>query len=390
MLLTSGNEARYCTYSNAGGAVSGDGWMTDKLEETLTAEREGVAEAASEETPTKVYLPTVVLKHRTGEIEQIAPPAAATGTQITSNGGTSMPTGTTDVEPGDSKRRFGYQLIGTVLIAVGLLTIALTVGILAWRGHQHTVETQAFLSRVSTPSAIPATRAVNQPPAVTPFPSTVSGALVPDTARTPTANVATRAAQPVATTSDGKNRSLIAAAPVNTPAPTSAAPPDGGGTPAPPPPPKPRMPAATHLSIPAIRVDSDIIDVGVSAIEIDGQKAFIWDVAPYAVGHNFSSANPGEGENIVLAGHDDWQGEVFKNLYKLKKGDEIMVHIGDGEKKYHVDDILLLPEVGESLEKRVQNASFIGTTGDERVTLVTCWPYGVDDHRLIVIARPNQ
>jgi sortase A len=362
--------------------------MTDKPEETLTIERESTADTLGEEKPIKVFVPTVVLKHKTGEIEDIAPPAAATDTQITGDNGTSTPTGTTDVEPGDPKRRFGYQLIGTLLIAVGLLTIALTVGILAWRGHQHTAETQAFLNRVSTPSVIPATRAANQPPA-TPFPSTVSGALVPDTARTPTANVATRAAQPVATTSDGKNRSLIAAAPVNAPAPTSAAPPNEGGTPAPPPPPKPRMPAATHLSIPAIRVDSDIIDVGVSQIEINGQKAFIWDVAPYAVGHNFSSANPGEGENIVLAGHDDWQGEVFKNLYKLKKGDEIMVQAGDGEKKYHVDEILLLPEIGESLEKRVQNASFIGTTGDERVTLVTCWPYGVDDHRLIVIARPN-
>ena len=42
------------------------------------------------------------------------------------------------------------------------------------------------------------------------------------------------------------------------------------------------------------------------------------------------------------------------------------------------------------LEKRIQNAAFIGTTGDERLTLVTCWPYAVDDHRLIVIARPNQ
>jgi sortase (surface protein transpeptidase) len=25
---------------------------------------------------------------------------------------------------------------------------------------------------------------------------------------------------------------------------------------------------------------------------------------------------------------------------------------------------------------------------EERLTLITCWPYGVDDHRLIVVAKP--
>ncbi|HEY8291096.1 MAG TPA: sortase, partial [Thermomicrobiales bacterium] len=240
----------------------------------------------------------------------------------------------------------------------------------------------AFLSRVTTP-----TTSLTQP---TPFPSTVSGALVPDTAKTPTANAGTRAAQPVATTTDGKDRNIIAVvpAPVATPTPMAAG--DIAPTDAPTPTPKPQMPKPTHLTIPAINVDSSVIEVGVSPVEIDGQQAYIWDVAPYAVGHNFSSADPGEGENVVLSGHDDWQGEVFKNLYKLKKGDEIDVQAGDRTISYHVDDILLLPEVGQPLAKRIENAKFIGTTGDERLTLVTCWPYGVDDHRLIVIARPNQ
>ena len=32
---------------------------------------------------------------------------------------------------------------------------------------------------------------------------------------------------------------------------------------------------------------------------------------------------------------------------------------------------------------------YIGDTPDERLTLITCWPYGINDHRLIVIARPD-
>ncbi|MCA1668215.1 MAG: sortase [Thermomicrobia bacterium] len=295
-------------------------------------------------------------------------------------------------DPPAPARRGISQLLGTLLIAVGILTILLTVGVTAWNRHQHDAETQAFLSRVTTPTtrATSASRA-----ATTPFPSTVSGALVPDTARTPTANVATRAAQPVATTSDGKDRAVIAVVPAPTatlPLPATAA--DGSApnaTPVPPTPePRPKMPKPTHLTIPVIGVDSNVVEVGISPVEIDGQQVNIWDVAPYAVGHNFSSANPGEGENVVLTGHDDWQGEVFKNLWRLKKGDQLTVQAGDRQIAYHVDEILLLPEVGQPLEKRIENAAFIGTTGDERLTLVTCWPYGVDDHRVIVIARPNQ
>ena len=284
-------------------------------------------------------------------------------------------------------RRGIRDFVGTLLIAAGILTILLTVGITAWNRHQRDAETQAFLRRVTTPTVPGPAGSPLQP---TPFPSTISGALVPDTAKTPTANVSTRAAQPVATTTDGKDRNIIAVipAPVATPAPTASG--DTAPTDAPSPTPKPKMPKPTHLTIPAINVDSNVIEVGISPIEIDGQQAYIWDVAPYAVGHNFSSADPGEGENVVLTGHDDWQGEVFKNLYKLKKGDQIEVQAGDRTISYHVDDILLLPEVGQPLEKRIENAKFIGTTGDERLTLVTCWPYGVDDHRLIVIARPNQ
>lgn len=312
-----------------------------------------------------------------------APPAIAT-TADEGDGG--------DESPPPAHRGIS-QRVGTLLIAVGILTILLTVGITAWNRHQRDADTRAFLSRVTTPTVPVAPTApgtvVSIAPA-TPFPSTVSGALVPDTAKTPTANVGTRAAQPVATTTDGRDRTIIAPAPAPTATPAATAASDAAPTDAPPPTPKPKMPKPTHLTIPAIKVDSDVIEVGVSPIEIDGQQAYIWDVAPYAVGHNFSSADPGEGENVVLTGHDDWQGEVFKNLYKLKKGDQLTVQAGDRQIGYHVDDILLLPEVGQPLEKRIENAKFIGTTGDERLTLVTCWPYGVDDHRVIVIARPNQ
>ncbi|MGI8855101.1 MAG: sortase [Thermomicrobiales bacterium] len=364
--------------------------MTDDAESAVTERTDDAAKTETADQAAENVKPEAVAVLET---ESETEPAEAV-TESTGDDGDSVPPpdALSADEDGDAAaapvgpRRIS-QWLGTLLIAAGFLTIALTVGITAWHRHQQDAETQAFLSRVSTPPPVSTQAAANHP---TPFPSTVSGVLVPDTARTPTANVATRAAQPVATTSNGLDRSILVAPVAPTPTPQPVAPGSDAPTAAPTPPPRPKMPLPTHIQIPAIKVDSDIVEVGVSQTTVDGQDALIWDVAPYAVGHNFSSASPGEGENVVLSGHDDWQGEVFKNLYKLKKGDEIDVQAGDRKIAYHVDDILLLPEVGETLEKRVANAAFIGTTGDERLTLVTCYPYGVDSDRIIVIARPNQ
>src|SRR5262249_15791950 len=160
-----------------------------------------------------------------------------------------------------------------------LVTIGITVGVSAWHKQQQDSDTQAFLRRVNTPRPFPGT---------TPFPSTVSGALIPNNAQTPTANAATRAAQPVATTPPATKRAIIAPllpAATVTPVATTAgsattvagSEPTAVATPTP----KPKMPLPSHLTIPSIKVDSDIVEVGVSPVEIEGQEMLTWDVAPY-------------------------------------------------------------------------------------------------------------
>lgn len=267
-------------------------------------------------------------------------------------------------------KRALYQSLGNLLIVGGLAAIVLALGITGWNRYREAAEMRDLLSRVSTPKPLVAASASTR------------------TARSLTATAvpsATPAAQPVATATDGVDRSLIAAR--STVAPTADAA-TAAPTEVPTPTPTPRMPVPTRLTIPAIKLDSEIVEVGVSPKVIEGQQVYIWDVAPYVVGHHFSSANPGEGENIVLNGHVDWQGEVFRNLNKVKQGDEVRVEAGGRTFVYKVDEMLLLLETGQPLEERLDNAKYIGTTGDERVTLVSCWPYGVDNYRLIVIARP--
>lgn len=144
----------------------------------------------------------------------------------------------------------------------------------------------------------------------------------------------------------------------------------------------------TRLVIPAISLDSPVVPVGWKVQEVNGQTVAVWEVARYAVGHHFGSANPDEGSNIVLAGHSGGFGAVFRRLLELQPGDEVVLYGAGRQHLYVVEEILLLPEIGIPFEERLHNAVYMNPTDEERVTMITCWPVRVYDHRVIVLARP--
>jgi LPXTG-site transpeptidase (sortase) family protein len=41
------------------------------------------------------------------------------------------------------------------------------------------------------------------------------------------------------------------------------------------------------------------------------------------------------------------------------------------------------------LDVRIQNNDYILPKEDERLTLVSCWPYETNSHRVIIVARPR-
>jgi LPXTG-site transpeptidase (sortase) family protein len=91
----------------------------------------------------------------------------------------------------------------------------------------------------------------------------------------------------------------------------------------------------------------------------------------------------------VLNGHNTSKGEVFRYLYKVEVGAQIFVAGDDGEVYvYRVGEKYILKEAGQSLEVRLENARYIQWTPDERLTLVTCHPYGSLANRLVLIAYP--
>jgi sortase A len=168
-----------------------------------------------------------------------------------------------------------------------------------------------------------------------------------------------------------------AGAPSPTATPVATAQPGGEFKPAPP----------TRLVIPAIQVDAPVETVGWSVVEQDGQQLSMWDVPNRrAAGWLRSTALLGEPGNTVLDGHHNIFGEVFRDLVDLEQGDAIQVWAGDQMREYVVSLRKILPEKGQPLEVRLENAKWIQPTKDERLTLISCWPYTNNTHRLVVVA----
>lgn len=137
-----------------------------------------------------------------------------------------------------------------------------------------------------------------------------------------------------------------------------------------------------------VRVAAPSIKLDTGVYEVYGVKG-TWEVADYAAGHHYNSLNPGEGGNIVLSGHNNWRGEVFRDLDKLKPGDEIHVWTQEGkEYVYKVSKIDKLKEAGASYAQRLKNAQVMNETPQEQLTLISCWPYTTFTHRLVVTADP--
>lgn len=145
----------------------------------------------------------------------------------------------------------------------------------------------------------------------------------------------------------------------------------------------------TRVLIKSVGIDTPVIPVGWYIVEQNGRQYSVWDVADYAGGWHKTSALPGQPGNTVLSGHHNIKGEVFRYLVDVQEGDEIVVYVGETPYRYFVEQKLIVKEKGEPVEVRRQNAQWIAPTNDVRLTMVTCWPYTNNTHRVIVVAKPS-
>ena len=102
-------------------------------------------------------------------------------------------------------------------------------------------------------------------------------------------------------------------------------------------------------------------------------------VLQIAAGHIEGSSLPvgGAGTHCVLSGHRGLpSAKLFTNLDELVEGDVFMLRVLDQVLTYEVDQILIVePQDVSALEIE---------EGKDYCTLVTCTPYGINTHRLLV------
>lgn len=102
-------------------------------------------------------------------------------------------------------------------------------------------------------------------------------------------------------------------------------------------------------------------------------------VLQVAVGHLEWSSLPvgGESTHCVLSGHRGLpSAKLFTNLDKLVEGDVFMLRVLDEILTYEVDQILIVEPNDTNALRIVEKEDYC--------TLVTCTPYGINSHRLLV------
>ena len=144
----------------------------------------------------------------------------------------------------------------------------------------------------------------------------------------------------------------------------------------------PAEPATTGVGVPYPEFTHNelVIDaIGVRIPIVQGET----EEALEEGGWHYSDAAPGDGSNIVIAGHRfkylPPHNETFYLLDKLQPGDLMEVHWEGLNYMYRVDEVF---------EVQPDAVEVAAPTETEQVTLITCTPVFTTDRRLIVKATP--
>ncbi len=120
-----------------------------------------------------------------------------------------------------------------------------------------------------------------------------------------------------------------------------------------------------RIQIPAISVDAPIV-------QGDG-----WEQLKKGVAQHLGTPNPGETGNVVFAAHDDIFGEIFRNLDKLQPGDTVILYTNARQYTYVVTGTQIVAPTRVDVMAATPNAV---------VTLISCYPYLIDNQRIVVSA----
>lgn len=143
-----------------------------------------------------------------------------------------------------------------------------------------------------------------------------------------------------------------------------------------------------QLEVPTIRLTTAVVNRGWhSIIQPDGEIVNKWDEVDFAAGWHKNSALPGQRGNVVISGHSNTGGSVFRDLWQLQPGSMIYLNHNRVRYGYKIETVTIEQETFASEAQRNENAAYLQQTDDSRLTLITCWPWYSDSHRVFVVAK---
>ena len=165
-----------------------------------------------------------------------------------------------------------------------------------------------------------------------------------------------------------------------------------------------------RIAMPDLEIDAPVVEMGWKVAEANGERTSVWDLNAISngmAGHLMNSSLPGQPGNVVIAGHHNIEGQVFKNIsliwsdddaeveadgvtYRSRLLDGRAITLGDAagqEFTYVVEGMYKLPDRDVSQSQRLENGRFMAATSDPTLTLVTCWPFSNNTHRIVVVAK---
>ncbi len=123
---------------------------------------------------------------------------------------------------------------------------------------------------------------------------------------------------------------------------------------------------ARRIIAPAINVDAPIV-------QGDG-----WEQLKKGVGQHLGSGEAGQPGNLVLSAHNDIFGEIFRYLDRLAPGDEIQIQT--------LTQVFTYIVTGTRIVEPTE-VSVLAPTPAATLTLISCYPYLVDNQRIVVFGE---
>jgi LPXTG-site transpeptidase (sortase) family protein len=103
----------------------------------------------------------------------------------------------------------------------------------------------------------------------------------------------------------------------------------------------------------------------------------VWEINPEGVSHLISSANPGEGNNIVLYGHN--KKALLGNLKNIDDGAIIELTMTNGRTYQYITESMIVVSPDE--------IELVLPSDYEKLTIYTCFGFA-DRERLVIVAKP--